>query len=62
MARVLFVYKGPESLGIEYLSACLKAREHKTDLLIDPSFDIYLSSEIKGANQEKIMARPVLES
>lgn len=34
--RILFVHNGYESLGIEYLSASLKAAGHKTALVIDP--------------------------
>lgn len=34
--RILFVHNGYESLGIEYLSASLKAAGHETALVIDP--------------------------
>ncbi|OGR73553.1 MAG: hypothetical protein A2089_13560 [Elusimicrobia bacterium GWD2_63_28] len=34
--KILFVHNGYESLGIEYLSAALKAAGHETALLIDP--------------------------
>jgi len=37
--RVLFYYRGFESIGIEYLSAVLKAAGHETDLIFDPGFD-----------------------
>src|SRR5512139_3054913 len=61
MVRVLFTYKGPEHLGIEYLSACLKKAGHTTDLLIDPSMDMYLNSNVQGTNQERIMERFLLK-
>ncbi len=61
MVRILFTYKGPEALGIEYLSACLKKAGHKTDLIIDPSMDVYLNSNVRGANQERIMERFLLK-
>ena len=34
--RILFVHNGYESLGIEYLSASLKAAGHQAELVIDP--------------------------
>lgn len=34
--RILFVHNGYESLGIEYLSAALKAAGHQTALALDP--------------------------
>ncbi|OGR45289.1 MAG: hypothetical protein A2X35_03320 [Elusimicrobia bacterium GWA2_61_42] len=34
--RILFVHNGYESLGIEYLSAALKAAGHETALVLDP--------------------------
>jgi radical SAM superfamily enzyme YgiQ (UPF0313 family) len=34
--KILFVHNGYESLGIEYLSASLKAAGHETSLVIDP--------------------------
>ena len=37
--RVLFYYRGFESIGIEYLSAVLKRAGHETDLVFDPGFD-----------------------
>lgn len=61
MVRVLFTYKGPEHLGIEYLSACLKKAGHKVDLLIDPSMDVYLNSNVQGTNQQRIMERFLLK-
>ena len=36
MAKVTFVYPAFESLGIGYLSACLKSAGHKTFLVYDP--------------------------
>ena len=37
--KVLFYYRGAESLGIESISACLKEAGHKTDLIFDPGLD-----------------------
>lgn len=37
--KVMFVCRGAEYLGVEYLSACLKARGHLTELCFDPGFD-----------------------
>lgn len=37
--RVLFIYKGVEWLGIEYLSAVLKKAGHTTDLILDHGLD-----------------------
>ncbi|MHA1821373.1 MAG: B12-binding domain-containing radical SAM protein [Promethearchaeota archaeon] len=34
--NILFFFKDNENLGIEYLSAVLKAEGHKTDLIFDP--------------------------
>lgn len=35
----MFLYRGAESMGIEYLSAFLKKEGHATDLIFDPGFD-----------------------
>lgn len=35
--KVLFIYNGAESLGIEYLSSVLKSKGHETFLLFDPA-------------------------
>ena len=37
--RILFYFRGFESVGIEYLSAVLKERGHQVGLLFDPGFD-----------------------
>jgi len=37
--RIMFLCRGAEYLGVEYLSACLKAKGHQTDLCFDPGFD-----------------------
>jgi len=37
--RVLFYYRGIESLGIGYLMAMLKAHGHEIDLIFDPGLD-----------------------
>jgi radical SAM superfamily enzyme YgiQ (UPF0313 family) len=37
--KVMFLCRGAEYLGIEYLSACLKAKGHHTALCFDPGFD-----------------------
>lgn len=37
--RILFYFRGFESVGIEYLSAVLKQRGHEVGLLFDPGFD-----------------------
>ena len=34
--KVLFYYYGTENIGIEYISALLKANGHKTELIFDP--------------------------
>lgn len=35
----MFICRGAEYIGVEYLSACLKARGHLTELAFDPGFD-----------------------
>jgi anaerobic magnesium-protoporphyrin IX monomethyl ester cyclase len=35
--KVLFIYSGAESLGIEYISSFLKSKGHTTQLLFDPA-------------------------
>jgi len=35
--KILFVYSGAESLGIEYLASFLESRGHQTELLFDPA-------------------------
>ena len=37
--KVLFLHRGSESLGIEYLSSSLKENGHKTGLIYDPGFE-----------------------
>jgi len=37
--RVLFYYRGFESIGTEYLSAVLKQAGHQVELIFDPGFD-----------------------
>lgn len=37
--KILFYYRGAESLGVEYISAVLKEAGHKTELIFDPGFD-----------------------
>jgi len=37
--KVLFYFRGFESIGIEYLSAVLKAAGHQVELIFDPGFD-----------------------
>lgn len=37
--KVMFVCRGAEYLGVEYLSSCLKSEGHTTDLVFDPGFD-----------------------
>lgn len=37
--KVMFLCRGAEYLGVEYLSACLKAEGHQTELCFDPGFD-----------------------
>ncbi|MFA5778939.1 MAG: radical SAM protein [Elusimicrobiota bacterium] len=35
--KIVFIYNGAESLGIEYISSLLKSKGHETFLLFDPS-------------------------
>ena len=45
--KVAFIYKGAENLGIEYLSAFLRSKGHKTHLFFDPavfSSDVFINS------------------
>jgi anaerobic magnesium-protoporphyrin IX monomethyl ester cyclase len=35
--KIVFIYSGAESLGIEYLSSFLKSKGHETELLFDPA-------------------------
>ena len=37
--KVMFLCRGAEYIGVEYLSACLKARQHTTELVFDPGLD-----------------------
>lgn len=37
--KIMFVCRGAEYIGVEYLSACLKSEGHTTDLIFDPGFD-----------------------
>jgi len=37
--KVMFVCRGTEYIGVESLSACLKAAGHQVDLVFDPGFD-----------------------
>jgi len=37
--KVMFVCRGAEYIGVEYLSAILRAQGHATDLIFDPGFD-----------------------
>lgn len=37
--KILFYYRGAESIGIEYISSVLKEVGHKTELIFDPGFD-----------------------
>lgn len=51
--KVLFYYRGIESLGIEYLMSYLKAKGHKVELIFDPGLDDNLFLKLgflKGAN------------
>lgn len=52
--KVMFVCRGVEYLGIEYLSSYLKTRGHTTDLLFDPGFDdtfYFRAPLLKGLNR-----------
>ena len=52
--KVMFVCRGAEYLGIEYLSSHLKTRGHTTDLLFDPGFDdtfFFRAPFLKGLNR-----------
>ena len=44
--RVLFYYRGVESLGVGYLMSMLKENGHEIDLIFDPGFDdnLYLKA------------------
>ena len=35
--RITFIHMGAESLGIEYISSCLKQRGHEVNLVFDPA-------------------------
>ena len=37
--RILFFYRGVESLGVGYLMSMLKSRGHTVDLIFDPGID-----------------------
>jgi len=52
--KVMFLCRGAEYIGIEYLSACLKAKGHSTDLIFDPGFDdtfFFKAPFLKGLNR-----------
>ncbi len=58
MMKVLFYYRGRESLGIEYLSAMLKQGGHTVDLIFDPGLDnnFYWNSKfLKVFHNEELM-------
>lgn len=63
--RVMFVYAGFENLGIEYLSAVLKEKGHKTKLAFDPRLfnDQFISINFLGKlfNYEKQLIKEVLD-
>lgn len=63
--RIAFVYPFFESLGIEYLSACLKTNGHSTKLFLDPMlFDGIVASNRpldKLINFKKILIAEILE-
>jgi len=45
--RILFIYNGTESLGIEYLSSFLKSKGHTTFLFFDPAIfsgDVFINN------------------
>ena len=48
--RVLFVYPAHENLGIEYLSAVLRAAGHVTELAFDPVLfdDAFIQHSVLG--------------
>jgi radical SAM superfamily enzyme YgiQ (UPF0313 family) len=45
--RVLFYYRGIESLGVGYLMSMLKHHGHEVDLVFDPGFDDNLYLKVK---------------
>lgn len=52
--KVLFYYRGIESLGVEYLMSYLKQKGHQVELIFDPGLDDNLFMKfrlLKGANQ-----------
>jgi radical SAM superfamily enzyme YgiQ (UPF0313 family) len=56
--KILFYYRGRESLGIEYLSAVLKRGGHTVDLIFDPGLDnnFYWNSKLlKIFHNEELM-------
>jgi len=56
--KVLFYYRGRESLGIEYLSAVLKRGGHTVELIFDPGLDnnFYWNSKLlKVFHNEELM-------
>ncbi len=56
--KVLFYYRGRESLGIEYLSAVLKQAGHQVDLIFDPGLDnnfYWKSKMLKSLHNEELM-------
>lgn len=59
--KVLFYYRGRESLGIEYLSAVLKRGGHTVELIFDPGLDnnFYWNSKLLRVfhNEELMMEK-----
>ena len=53
--RILFVYKGVEWLGIEYLSSVLKRAGHTTDLIFDHGLDGTFYIRRKKKNYQPII-------
>lgn len=68
--KIVFLYSMFESLGIEYLSACLKKHGHQTDLVLDPQLFVTYTLPIKPLSkifnfrknllEETISAKPDL--
>ncbi len=60
----MFICRGVEYLGIEYLSTCLKSEGHVTDLVFDPGFDdtfYFRAPFLKGLNRWPSFIRRIKE-
>lgn len=62
--KVMFICRGAEYVGVEYLSACLKSKGHAVALAFDPGFDDTFHFKIpffRGLNRWQHLLRRIKE-